>query len=785
MCRGKNHPNPRRCPQNKEQRDRANRRRREGRAFRRSVADAVAAKTGDAELRATIMRTPISLMSRVAEEHGLDAAALAPEGYTPTDKPEQFGAGTTPPPPPPVEPPTPTGGGGDEEEDPEYRAAYERIMASLGDVEPPATWEGTPAQYRAQLAAKFVRAQADAERFERALAEEEMAAIDTDPGAISDVLDDLGDRSNFRDVMYDSPGAKQVRAAHAEWLSYRERAVDAREARADFDPVTDPEGRHAAETAAMDASLDEVLVREKYENLADEQARAVFAATDGVLPRYERDTLGNLTVHGTAEEGSAQWHEMRQDGFGASSILAAAGYEMSDRTGNLKRVAPGARAWQMKELLEEKTADIDPADHEGDITDGGAANRGHMWEEALLVEHAEATGMNIAIGKSTWKGPDEFAVVNLDGIELDDEGNAIGIIECKKIDNPEPWTHPVTGEVRPPLNYAAQSLYLGKESGFDKVTLLADVGGEKHVFEFRAGDPIDGTPGGKTIDDILPDAQKAWDAVKDAKAAKAAGRPLPRTTKPYRRPIDTHGFATVAAVNNVTGLLAGQMTKDEVKAELYDRRDKLGSMDSAVRSLLGEKFDRSKLVMVGVDGETAAAVDGDDGDPRAFSPSWSSWIETGIVVHDGSGKESSSLSKLHGVDPRIAKLNGTGAQHVHNISPEMVAGKRRFEDDHDDVREALLSGNVIVAHNAEFEQRHLHAKVKGLKDQRPWIDTKWLSAHFMPRGDANANNRLASFAPENGVPYDGAHRAEADTRMMMSALENFLSRDKWWESPTD
>ena len=735
MCRGKNDKNPRRCSSctnpTPAQRARTNARRRAARAYRAQAAELVMATTGDASLAAQVRRAPMTAMREIVEACGEDPDEFGPREYAPSEVKRYS-----------------------------LDAKMNDLVKSIENDDPPLT----PAKLN-EIAEK-----------------EAAAAVDIDTG-VADELADLGDHSSYRDLMYDSPGAKQVAAARDAWLDYRERAQVARGEVYDYDPILDPEGYHAACCRAQDASLDEVVVRNKYEKLADEQARAIHAALDGTLPRFENTEIGEMTLYGEAEEGSVGWHEMRQDGFGASSILHAAGYEMSNRTGKLKRVAPGQRPWHLEEIMDEKTADLDPSDFAGDITDGGAANRGHMWEEAILVEHAASSGANIAIGKGTWKGREEFAVINLDGIEVDEDGKAIGAFECKKIDNAEPWIDPATGDLRPPAKYAAQALYIADQTGFDKVTLVADVAGEKVVHTYHRGESIDGTPGGKTIADILPDARRAWDEVKEAKAAKADGRERKKFTRDLRRPIGTTGLATRAAVDNVTGLLGGQMTRDQVKDELDRRRVETGSMDSAVRSLLRDKFDRSKLVMVGVDGETAGAVDGGSGDPRAFAPAWSSWIETGIVVHDGSGRESSSLSKLHGVDPRIRALNGTGAEDVHNISPEMVAGKPRFEDDHDDVRAALLAGNCIVAHNASFEQKHLHAKVKGLKGQRPWVDTQWLSAHFMPRDDKNANNRLASFAPENGVPYEGAHRAEADTRMMMQAMENFFARDKWWEGP--
>ena len=197
----------------------------------------------------------------------------------------------------------------------------------------------------------------------------------------------------------------------------------------------------------------------------------------------------------------------------------------------------------------------------------------------------------------------------------------------------------------------------------------------------------------------------------------------------------------------------------------------MGSLDAAVRSLLHEAFDATKLGrMVGVDGETAAITS--SGGDRQFSPLFSDWIETGFAITTSNGIE--VHQKFHGVDPRIMSINGTGAQHIHGISPDDVKGLPKLTDDPEWVRSYLASADIIVAHNAKFEKKFLETVAFDITSTRPWLDTLWLTKHFMPDLTGRDRNKLEDFVTGNGVAYVNAHRAHNDAQMMMEALIRFF-----------
>jgi DNA polymerase III epsilon subunit-like protein len=142
---------------------------------------------------------------------------------------------------------------------------------------------------------------------------------------------------------------------------------------------------------------------------------------------------------------------------------------------------------------------------------------------------------------------------------------------------------------------------------------------------------------------------------------------------------------------------------------------------------------------------------------------------------------------MHGADQRILDHNGTGAEAVHHISPEMIADEPRLQDreTRKRVHKALVDGDVIVAHNVNFEQKHLFHHMPALKQSTKWLDTAWLARHFMPAevDGVKRNGKLETFSEDNGVPYVNAHRAAEDADMMIDAMTAFFGKKGWSDSP--
>lgn len=321
----------------------------------------------------------------------------------------------------------------------------------------------------------------------------------------------------------------------------------------------------------------------------------------------------------------------------------------------------------------------------------------------------------------------------------------------------------------------ARALYSAHVLGAPEAVVTALVGGQPKEFRYAVASA--------TVEDVA-EGTSFIHAVSEVPSNREAMRKGAAEPRAHRcRMKDSEREDVSAAESNLAALLP-HMGRAAVKRELAERKGRGQDLDTAVRGMLAENFSREKMgTLSGVDGETAGIFPGRD--KRGFDPEYADWIETGIVRHDATGTEVSRFEKLHGVHPTILSVNGTGAQDIHNISPEMVAGKTRFDEDHDDVRDELLAGDVLVAHNVVFEKKHLTAVIPELSTARPWLDTQWLAKHFMPAElskDGRTGLRLQHFVEDLGGTYEDAHRAGADTAMMMSSLEKFFAQPNWWEA---
>lgn len=531
----------------------------------------------------------------------------------------------------------------------------------------------------------------------------------------------------------------------------------------------------------QDACLDAYLARSAYDDEEDRLAnelREIVGERGHASYKHEEDELGDAKVLGVADENSPEWLQLKTTGIGGSEMLAALGYKSYvKKDGTFSKLNAKDQAQWVSDTANNKAKTFTEEDVNDETT--GPAARGHAWEPALLAHYQnDHDDVEVAVGKQTWKGDYDFQTVNVDGIIRDkDTHQPVGLLECKNSDKPEKWENGV------PPEYKAQVLDYLDATGLGYCDLVARVDGEMTTYRVNKDDPIDAS--GKKFSDLAPDVEDRWKEVKSAaeRIRESEGEDDP--TQIRRRvdiPNDWRGVNNSAASMEGLGIGNYQTLKDELNA-----RKKAGeTVDSAVRDIISQRFDRSKMGnIVGVDGETAGIVNATDDfqDPRAFSPLYSSWIETGIVNMDSQGNLSGKESILHGVDDRILKKNGTGAEDVHHITPEMVDGKPTMRDRkvRGEVFKKLVDGDAIVAHNVNFEQKHLFHNMPLLKPTSKWVDTAWMSRHFMPNkvDGKMRSGKLQDFAEDNGVEYKDAHRAAEDSEMMMKSMNNFLNRENW------
>jgi DNA polymerase-3 subunit epsilon len=167
-------------------------------------------------------------------------------------------------------------------------------------------------------------------------------------------------------------------------------------------------------------------------------------------------------------------------------------------------------------------------------------------------------------------------------------------------------------------------------------------------------------------------------------------------------------------------------------------------------------------------------IDGDGPDQFAVidfetsgsNPNAGRIIEVAIVTVDSSGEVLEEFSTL--VNPLDGQV---GATFVHHIVPKMLDDAPTF----DEVAEALvsrLSGKVVVAHNAAFEERFLAAELGRAKVQAPplrALDT----LQFFPRHFDLPNFKQSTVMQHLGIKTD-EHTALGDTRGLAQILCHLL-----------
>lgn len=194
------------------------------------------------------------------------------------------------------------------------------------------------------------------------------------------------------------------------------------------------------------------------------------------------------------------------------------------------------------------------------------------------------------------------------------------------------------------------------------------------------------------------------------------------------------------------------------------------TLTEAYRDIWNRSAIRTDKKIVSIDLETAAPqVPGYGVDMGGRSEI----IEIGYVLRTPDGKNTAKET-MHGVPELLLKSDGTGAEAVHNISPEMVKGLTPLADDPEVQRRVLddLNGSVLVAHNATFEKSQLTNGIRGFRSllesgNIEILDTREVCKWFIPEAPNNTNQ---AFAESSGIEYENAHRALSDATMTLKAL---------------
>lgn len=136
------------------------------------------------------------------------------------------------------------------------------------------------------------------------------------------------------------------------------------------------------------------------------------------------------------------------------------------------------------------------------------------------------------------------------------------------------------------------------------------------------------------------------------------------------------------------------------------------------------------------------------------------------------------------VRPENPDLYEHGAEHIHGITPDQVAGGMPVGEALLRLRETL-DGSVLTGHNVRFDIGFLSAEAARTGVSLPmtsWVDTLWLARELDP--DKTHSHRLSALCERFGISVTRAHDALADAVATANLLMILLPRHGI-ESPAD
>ncbi len=163
--------------------------------------------------------------------------------------------------------------------------------------------------------------------------------------------------------------------------------------------------------------------------------------------------------------------------------------------------------------------------------------------------------------------------------------------------------------------------------------------------------------------------------------------------------------------------------------------------------------------MLGVMSPPAGGWSFVDVETTGLNPTWDRVVSLSIVSVDGSGRLEGELHSL--VDPG----RDPGPVHIHGLTAELLAGAPRFERLAGQVAD-LTRDRVLVAHNAQFDHKFLHAETARASVGLPTTH-RLCTVTLSRRLDLPVeNHKLATVAAYWGVPQLAAHDARDDVRVL-------------------
>jgi DNA polymerase-3 subunit epsilon len=163
-----------------------------------------------------------------------------------------------------------------------------------------------------------------------------------------------------------------------------------------------------------------------------------------------------------------------------------------------------------------------------------------------------------------------------------------------------------------------------------------------------------------------------------------------------------------------------------------------------------------------------------DFETTGLFPSHDRVVEVAVVHVDETGTITGQWDTL--VNPR----RDIGAQRIHHISAAEILDAPTFAQIAPRLVE-LLSGRVVVAHNASFDTRFLYAELErigyiaDLRDRS--LCTMQLAREFLPGAGRSLEDCCAAY----DIQLDGAHRASVDALATAHLLAAYIAHRPMWQ----
>jgi DNA polymerase-3 subunit epsilon len=146
-------------------------------------------------------------------------------------------------------------------------------------------------------------------------------------------------------------------------------------------------------------------------------------------------------------------------------------------------------------------------------------------------------------------------------------------------------------------------------------------------------------------------------------------------------------------------------------------------------------------------------------------------IEVAIRRLDANGKFVDEISTL--INPEASDV---GPTFIHHIKPEDVLDAPKFAEFAPELLNRL-SGSIVVAHHAAFEDGFLAAEFARIGmgvPNLPTIDTLWLSRQVIDL----PNYKMATVIDAFGIAEEDAHTALGDVRMLSKLLPVLIAKSQ-------